>query len=102
MNPKDCCKGIEMELTAWKAKIYDVVQNMEQLPGGEKQKILANVEDLHMLIAEIDERIDQVRDDCPSVTEFKPIKEDLDSKLADVRVNYEDAMAVLGAGNFGG
>ena len=102
MNPQDCCKGIEMELTAWKAKVYDVVRNMEQLPGGEKQKILPNVEDLHMLIAEIDDRIDQVRNDCPSVTEFKPIKEDLDSKLADVRVNYEDAIQILGPGNFGG
>jgi hypothetical protein len=102
MNPKDCCKGIEMELVAWKAKIYHVVRHMDKLPGGEKQKILGNVEDLHMLIAEIDDRIDQVRADCPSITEFKPIKEDLDNKLADVRVNYEDAMAVLGAGNFGG
>ena len=55
-----------------------------------------------MLIAEIDDRIDEVRTDCPSVTEFKPIKENLDRKLADVRVNYEDAMALLGAGNFGG
>ena len=55
-----------------------------------------------MLIAEIDDRIDEVRTDCLSVTEFKPIKENLDRKLADVRVNYEDAMALLGAGNFGG
>ena len=102
MNPKDCCKGIEMELTAWKAKIYDVVRHIDRLPGAEKQKILGNVEDLHMLIAEIDDRIDQVRTDCPSVTEFKPIKENLDSKLADLRVNYEDAIDVLGAGNFGG
>ena len=70
MNPKDCCKGIEKELTAWKAKIDAVLRRLDQLPGGEKQKILTNVEDLHMVVAEIDDRIDEVRADCPSVAEF--------------------------------
>ena len=40
MNPTDCCRGIEMELTAWKAKLNDAVHKIEHLPGGEKQKIL--------------------------------------------------------------
>lgn len=102
MNPKDCCKGMEMELIAWKTKLNDAVRKMEHLPGGKRQKILSHVEDLHMIVAEIDDRIDEVRADCPSVTEFKPIKEELDNGISPVGVNYEDAMAVLGAGNFGG
>ena len=57
----NCCKTMEAELTAWKANVYDIVRKMEELPGGERDKFLPNIEDLHILIAEMDDRIDQIR-----------------------------------------
>ncbi|MEN8691555.1 MAG: hypothetical protein ABF303_03685 [Desulfobacterales bacterium] len=105
MKARNCCKTMEAELTAWKANVYDIVRKMEELPGGEKEKILPNIEDLHILISEMDQRIDQIRDNCTPETGIDDIRTDrekFDKSLSTLRMKAEDAMRGLGAGNFGG
>ena len=105
MKARNCCKTMQAELTAWKANVYDIVRKMEELPGGQKDKVLPNIEDLHMLIAEMDDRIEDIRDNCTPETGIDDIKterEDFDKHLATLRVKTDEAMRELGAGNFGG
>ncbi len=105
MKARNCCKTMQAELTAWKANVYDIVRKMEELPGGEKDKVLPNIEDLHMLIAEMDDRIEDIRDNCTPETGMDDIRterEDFDKHLATLRVKTDEAMRELGAGNFGG
>lgn len=105
MKARNCCKTMEMELTAWKAIIYDIARKMEKLPGGEKSKVLPNIEDLHILVEEMDTRIEDIREKCTPETGIDDIRterEAFDQHLATLRVKSEDAMKVLGAGNFGG
>lgn len=105
MKAMNCCKTMEAELTAWKANVYDIVRNIEKLPGGEKEKILPNIEDLHILIAEMDDRIDRIREDCTPETGIQDIRaerEAFDVDISKLRVSADEAMNVLGAGNFGG
>ena len=101
----NCCKTMEAELTAWKANVYDIARKMEELNGPEREKILPNIEDLHMLIAEMDDRIDQIRINCRPETCIEDIQTDrekFDKSLSKLRVTAEEAMIGLGAGNFGG
>jgi hypothetical protein len=96
---------MEMELTGWKAIVYDITRKMEELPGGEKEKIRPNIEDLHMLIAEMDERIDQIRDNCKPETcidDIQTERESFNAAVSTLRVSTEEAMKGLGGGNFGG
>jgi len=105
MKARNCCKTMEAELTAWKANVYDIVRHMEALPGGAKEKIIPNIEDLHILIAEMDERIDEIRDNCTPETGIADIqteREEYNKSLSKLRVTAEEAMNGLGAGNFGG
>ncbi len=105
MKARNCCKTMQAELTAWKANVYDIVRKMEELPGGEKDKVLPNIEDLHILIAEMDDRIEDIRDNCTPETGIDDIRterEEFDKHLATLRIKSEDAMKGLGAGNFGG
>jgi hypothetical protein len=105
MKARNCCKTMEAELTAWKANVYDIARKMETLTGGEKEKILPNIEDLHILIAEMDVRIDQIRENCTPETGIDDIRTDrelFDKSLAKLRVTAEEAMRGLGAGDFGG
>ena len=105
MKARNCCKTMQAELTAWKANVYDIVRKMEELPGGRKEKILPNIEDLHMLIAEMDQRIDWVRDNCTPETGIDDIRterEEFDKHLATLRVKTDEAMRGLGGGDFGG
>ena len=105
MKARNCCKTMEMELTAWKAIIYDIARKMEKLPGGEKTKILPNIEDIHILVEEMDARIEEIRDNCTPETGIDDIRterEEFDKHMTSLRVKSEDAMQILGAGNFGG
>ena len=105
MKARNCCKTMEAELTAWKANVYDIVRNIEKLPGGEKDKILPNIEDLHMLIADMDDRIEQIRANCTPETGIDDIRTDKelsDQSLTTLRMTADEAMRGLGAGNFGG
>ena len=94
MELNDYCKYMSMELTAWKAKMYDVTRKLDQLGSAEKEKVLANVEDLHMLVADMEVRVDKLNRECP--TEWSPIKTEIDNAHVDMRSKYEDAMAQIG------
>ena len=96
---------MEAELVAWKANVYDIVRKMETLPGGEKEKVLPNIEDLHILISEMDDRIEHIRENCSPETGMDDIRTDrelFDKSLSTLRVTAEEAMHGLGSGNFGG
>ncbi len=101
----NCCKAMEMELAAWKATIYDIVRKMNKMPGGVKQNFLANIEDLHMLAEELDQRIENIRANCTPETGIDDIKTEREGftySLSKLRVKAEDAMKILSAGDFGG
>jgi hypothetical protein len=41
---------MEVEMTAWKAKLYDVMRKVDNLGSAEKEKVLPNIEDLHIFL----------------------------------------------------
>jgi hypothetical protein len=58
-----------------------------------------------MLIAEMDDRIEEIRKNCTPETGIDDIrteKDKFDKALASLRVTADEAMRGLGAGNFGG
>jgi hypothetical protein len=55
MEVKDYCKNMDMELTLWKAKLYDVMSKMDRLPTGDKQRMYEQVNGLHIVMADLDE-----------------------------------------------
>jgi hypothetical protein len=70
MNVVDYCKGMEMELIAWKAKMYDLTRKVESLGSKELEKVLPNIQDLNILITDMSARIEQLKNECP--TEWTP------------------------------
>jgi len=100
MELKDFCKGLEHELTGWKAKLFDMQRKIDTLSSADKQRMLANTEDLRMLVVEVDDRIDRLRTECP--TDWDGYRAEIEESYATIGVKYEDALKVIGAGNFGG
>jgi hypothetical protein len=94
MDVMDYCKGMEMELTAWKAKLYDLMRKVDRLGTSEREKILANVEDLHIFLTEMSDRIEQLKNECP--TEWSPQKKDIEEGHIDMRSKYEETMEYIG------
>ena len=94
MDVKDYCGAMSTELTAWKAKMYDVVRKLDKLGTAEREKVLPNVEDIHMLIEDMAKRIDQLNRECPS--EWSPEKKAIDDAHIDMRSKYDATMEFIG------
>jgi hypothetical protein len=65
MDVKDYCSNVDVELTMWKAKIFDVIRKADQLGSADLEKVLPNIQDLKMVITEMEERTHQLRTECP-------------------------------------
>ena len=94
MDVKDYCRGMESEMTAWKAKLYDVMRKVDELGSAEKEKILPNVEDLRMLLGEMEDRVEKLKTECPS--DWSPVKKDIEDGTVDMRGKYEETMDYIG------
>jgi hypothetical protein len=94
MDVKDYCKGVEQELTAWKAKLYDANQKLNQLSGSQRDKILDKLGNLNIIVSEMEDRIDQLRNECP--TEWSPAKNEMDEAHVNMRSKYEETMELIG------
>ncbi|MFZ1955200.1 MAG: hypothetical protein WAU34_06875 [Desulfobacterales bacterium] len=94
MDVKDFCSGMEMELTAWKAKLYDTWRKFDKLGTAEREKIQPKIEDLHMIVEELSGRLEQLKVECP--TDWSPIKKDIDKGHVDMRSKYEETMEEIG------
>ena len=88
MDVKDYCKNVDIELNAWRAKLYNVMRQMDDLPTGDKQRMYEKVNGLHIIVTELDERIDQLRTSCP--TEWAPEKSEIKGKIADLEDKYDE------------
>ena len=94
MNVQDFCKGMEVEMTAWKAKLYDVMRKVDKLGSAEKEKVLPNIEDLHMFLEEMSDRVETLKTECPS--DWSPVKKDIEEGTTDMRGKYEETMEYIG------
>jgi hypothetical protein len=94
MNVNDYCKNVEQELTVWKARLYDANRKIETLPSNVKQQILGHMGGLQMIVADMEERIQKLSNECP--TEWSPVKKEIDKGHVDMRSKYEETMNLIG------
>ena len=94
MDALDFCKGIEMELTAWKAKVYDAIRKIETLSSGDREKVLPNIQDINIIVTELEDKIESLKTECPS--DWSPQKKDIEDAHVDMRSKYEETMEIIG------
>ena len=100
MDVKSYCDSLNIELTGWKAKVYDVVRKLDKVSSGDKQKVVPMVNELHMVIEELTDRIDKLKKDCP--THWAPEKIELEGKFSHLKTKWEDVWQNVSPADFGG
>jgi methylaspartate ammonia-lyase len=93
MDAKNYCRSIEAELYGWKAKMYDMVRKVERLRSSDKEKVAAQVEQLHKHIEDMEHLIEQLQSECP--VEFGSEKRQIDETTAGMKKKYEEAMSAV-------
>jgi hypothetical protein len=94
MDVKDYCAGLEVELMAWKAKLYDAIVKTDKLEGKDREKILGNIGDLKILVSDLEDRIQLLKTECPS--DWSPQKKEIEGAHVDMRSKYEETMEYIG------
>lgn len=100
MELQDYCRNVQIELTGWKAKVYDVMRRLDRVDTGDKGKIVSQVNDLHIVVEELDDRISQLERECPS--EWSPVREEIQNKLQTLGYKWEEAWQGAAGGDVGG
>ena len=94
MDVKDYCSNVDMELTLWKAKIFDAIRKADQLGSADLEKVLPNIQDLKMVITELEDRIHQLRTECP--LEWKPIRDEIEGAKGNLTNTYDEVIDYIG------
>lgn len=93
MHVRDYCDNVSAELMGWKVKMYDVMRKLEKVPSGDKEKVQPYLNDIHMILETLNDRIAQLRTECP--TEWDPQKKEVDEVLGKIQVRWHEAAGNL-------
>jgi hypothetical protein len=94
MEVKDYCSNVDMELTLWKAKIFDTIRKADQLGSADLEKVLPNIQDLKMVVTELEDRIHQLRTECP--LEWKPVRDEIEGAKGNLTNTYDEVIDYIG------
>ena len=103
MSSENVCTNLKLELNAWKENVSKIVEKFEAQPGYAKAGVLENIEDIHILVHDLQNRIDQLEETC-SLNGFDDVKTQQDKDIQ-FQVNLRDAdtaVSAISGGNFGG
>jgi hypothetical protein len=85
---------MEAELMAWKAKLFDVVSRSDNLSTGEKEKVWTYFNDMKMIIQDLEDKIESLKNECPS--EWSPQKKEIEDAHVDMRSKYDETLDFIG------
>ena len=77
-----------MELTGWKAKLYDVMRKLEKVSSGDKEKVLSHLNGFNIIFEELDARSAKLSKECP--VSWGPDKLEVDGALGQIRSNWKE------------
>jgi hypothetical protein len=101
MDIKDYCESMYAELTGMKARLYDILRVIERMPREEQAKIRPQTSELHILVGDLNRRIDRLMTECPADwSKAKMEIEELKGQLRE-KINWWDATHIAG-GYLGG
>ena len=94
------CRNVGTELTEWKSRIGDVVSKLDRAPTGNKARILSQINDLHIILEELHDRIHRLEAQCR--TQWEPDKFQLEGKFKAFYPKWEEVWPNVSPGDFGG
>ncbi len=94
------CKGLEMELNSWKARLYDVLVEVDSMDTANRASVNDTINLVKSTVKEIEAVKNEMLDVCPINMSDK--ESEIGSKLESLRTNYTKALEVISPGWFGG
>ena len=100
MELQDYCLYVQTELSGWKNKVNNVKKRFDKLDTADKGAIVSQVNDLHIIVEELGERIFKLEKECPG--EWHPQREEIQNKLEALGYKWQETWQQAVGGNVGG
>ncbi len=101
MDTRDYCESMYAELTGMKARIYDILRVIDQMPVEARARIRPQTHELDILVGDLSRRIDRLMAECPADwSKAKMEIEELKEQIVE-KINWWDATHIAG-GYLGG
>jgi hypothetical protein len=98
MDVKDYCSTMKSELTSWKAKVYEIIAKVNNMPAGDRDKASFHVNEFHALIDDISRRIEILNAECPA--DWEPEKAIIEDKLSQLKSKWSQAWDQYGVAEY--
>jgi hypothetical protein len=99
MDVKSYCDTVGVELTGWKAKLYDVIRRSENMAGSDKENVDPMVAELKDMVDDLEERIASLARECPA--EWSDERSEIDGKMSSVNQKWKEVWGVMGEKEYG-
>ncbi len=76
METREYCDSVVLELSGWKEKVDSLVNKFDHVSTGDKEKVVGEINELHIISDELDSRLAQLCNAC--ATTWEPQMEDHD------------------------
>lgn len=67
MATRDYCSNVAEELESWSEKLHNLSDEIDRIPTGDKQRLFPQIEKIHILMTELDDRLCELMDSCSTV-----------------------------------
>jgi len=67
MASRNYCSNVGEELEVWSIKLHELSRKIDHMPSIDKYRLLPHIEELHILMTEMDDRLCEVMTACPAV-----------------------------------
>jgi len=71
MASREYCSNISEELEYWSNRLHELSNKFDRVPSIDKYKVLPHIEELHILMTEVDDRLCEVMTSCSTVEQVK-------------------------------
>jgi len=99
MDAKSYCDSVGIELSGWKAKLYDVIRKTESLAAEDREKLGSNLAELHDIVDDLNERIELLARECPA--DWSGPREQIEGQLSQMKNKWKNVWGVLGEKEYG-
>ncbi len=100
MDTYTYCDNLATELAGWRSRIDTVITKLDRNAPGSTCKGITQVNDLQMVVEELNDRIDRLRNECS--TEYEPGGAGFPREFGQMGPSWKGAWENVSPGDFGG
>ena len=98
MDARSYCDKVALELTNWKARLYDVMLAAEKLSDGDQDIVAPMVQQLNALMKDLVNKTAQLKNECPA--DYSQHQASIEADLKKVKKNWKDVWGAMGEPTF--